>query len=351
MGDHVLLTFVRTKEERQTETAVRHWISTARNHFKASRGCVGPLHALVLHVTNGCQSECMGCEHRGPPDKHEISPARCQELVREAQALGCQEVILTGGEPLVRHDIEELLRQVSATGINVCLLTNGLALEKLAPTVARTCDRVIVSLDGHDDSSYRQTRGVNGFSAVMRGVASLHQCAKTSLRKCQIFGRTTVHPTNIPHLVSIANVARKHGFEGISFLAADRTHQQAFARNDDWQVASDPLTAEQRAELQSQLEGLEHLRATGFVTDSKLALNRILDHYDGQYESPRCNAPWRSVVVSADQTMQPCFFLPPYGTAKNGLKRGFKQAKPMLKQLKIKHNPTCHRCVCWASLS
>ena len=351
MGDHVLLTFVRTEEERQTATTVRRWISTARNHVKASMGHVGPLHALVLHVTNGCQSECLGCEHRGPPDKQEISPARCQELVREAQALGCKEVILTGGEPLVRTDIEALLGHVSATGINVCLLTNGLALEKLAPIVARTCDRVIVSLDGHDDASYRQTRGVNGFSAVMRGVSSLRQCAETSHRSCGIFGRTTVHPTNIPHLASIANTAREHGFEGISFLAADRSHQQAFARNDKWQAANAPLTAQQRTALQSQLEELEKLRATGFVTDSKLALNRILDHYDGLYEAPRCNAPWRSVVVSADQTMQPCFFLPPYGTAKHGLKRGFKQAKPILKQLKIKHNPTCHQCVCWASLS
>src|SRR4051812_45658622 len=83
------------------------------------------------------------------PDETVLADDEVVRLVRIAvQLLGVQEVRFTGGEPLVRRGLVDIVRQTHELGVETSLTTNALGLSRIAPALAEAgLDRVNVSLD------------------------------------------------------------------------------------------------------------------------------------------------------------------------------------------------------------
>jgi cyclic pyranopterin phosphate synthase len=95
-------------------------------------------------------------------------------IVKAFQTLGVEKVRLTGGEPLLRQDVPELVRRLKTElkMPDVALTTNGWLLEKLAPALRSAgLDRLNVSVDSLDDATAGRMNG-QGFSVarVLRGI-------------------------------------------------------------------------------------------------------------------------------------------------------------------------------------
>lgn len=124
-----------------------------------------PLLDLRISVTDRCNMRCRYCMPREHFDEHhEFLPKedilRFEEIVRVVQALlphGLRKVRLTGGEPLLRKNLSELVRQLRACSkeLDIALTTNGLLLEKyLRPLVEAGLSRATISLDALDENTY-----------------------------------------------------------------------------------------------------------------------------------------------------------------------------------------------------
>ncbi|MEC8424345.1 MAG: methyltransferase domain-containing protein, partial [Myxococcota bacterium] len=284
IGDHLVVELVRQATP-EPPPAVPVRISAA---LAQRTGRVRRLHTLLLEATTGCQSRCVACAYRGPAGGEALTPSIAAALVEEAVSLGARSVVVTGGEPLLRSDRAALLEAISAAEVPVTLLSNGLTLTRDAALVARTCAELIVSLDGYDSETYRQTRGVDGLGAVTRGVAVLRSEAPT----LPIRARVTVTPGNAESLHRIAERAVEIGFDSVSFLAADLDATEAFGR------AGAP--GGRGADAATVAAGLARAREVvppGFVVDSPVAQARIHDKLaadigDGTHVPPTCNAPY-----------------------------------------------------------
>src|SRR5471032_1562045 len=140
------------------------------------------LHDLRISVTDRCNFRCPYCmpkEIFGPGypflrDPQLMTLAELTAIARAFVALGVKKIRLTGGEPLLRADVPELVRVLKRElGVpDVALTTNGWLLEKLAPAL-RTAglDRVNVSVDSLEDVTEGRLNGL-GFSVarVLRGI-------------------------------------------------------------------------------------------------------------------------------------------------------------------------------------
>jgi cyclic pyranopterin phosphate synthase len=140
------------------------------------------LRDLRISVTDRCNFRCPYCmpaETFGPgfkflPRKEVLTYEEIARLARVFVSLGTQKLRITGGEPLVRADLPELIEQLAAIpGVrDLALTTNGHLLERHAGSLARAgLKRVTVSLDSHDPAVFKQMSG--GFSAperVLRGI-------------------------------------------------------------------------------------------------------------------------------------------------------------------------------------
>lgn len=132
---------------------------------------------LRLSVTDRCTLRCVYCMPAEGleffPDEKVLSPEEIFQLVKNFADLGIHKVRLTGGEPLMRKDILEIIKEIKSLPqiTDIAVTTNGLALPRLAEKlVTAGVNRLNISLDTFNAEKYRQiTRGGN-LKQVLKGI-------------------------------------------------------------------------------------------------------------------------------------------------------------------------------------
>lgn len=129
---------------------------------------------LRLSVTHRCDLKCVYCHpERLRAHGEEFSPRELRLLVECAAAQGVEKVRLTGGEPLQRGDLGEIIRAVSSVpGIReTTLTTNGVGLATRARRLRRAgLDRVNVSLDSLREDRFARITGRDALPRVLEGI-------------------------------------------------------------------------------------------------------------------------------------------------------------------------------------
>ena len=122
-----------------------------------------PLKDLRISVTDRCNFRCRYCMPREVfgkdfPFLERAEIMSFEEIDRLAGifiALGVEKIRLTGGEPLLRKDLPDLISMLSMRGVEIAMTTNGVLLPRYAPALsAAGLDRVTVSLDAIDESTF-----------------------------------------------------------------------------------------------------------------------------------------------------------------------------------------------------
>ena len=93
-----------------------------------------PIISLRISITNRCNVNCFYCHHDGIlPQKYEMTPDEIHRIAQVARSIGVRKIRLSGGEPLIRDDIVEILSKISSIGFkDVSITTNGTYLDKYA---------------------------------------------------------------------------------------------------------------------------------------------------------------------------------------------------------------------------
>ncbi|MBS7633331.1 GTP 3',8-cyclase MoaA [Candidatus Bathyarchaeota archaeon] len=138
--------------------------------------CGRPLLNLRVAVTRQCNLRCEYCHMEGEdkqyPPSHEMTADEIVRIVRVAAGLGISRVKLTGGEPLLRKDIVEIVRGIAAIKdvSDLSMTTNGTMLEHLAEDLrSNGLDRVNVTLPTLDAEAYEKLNG-GKIEPVLRGL-------------------------------------------------------------------------------------------------------------------------------------------------------------------------------------
>ncbi|NOY00950.1 MAG: GTP 3',8-cyclase MoaA [Verrucomicrobia bacterium] len=141
-----------------------------------------PLRDLRISVTDRCNFRCRYCmpaEVFGPdyeylPREDILDYEEITRLAKVFLSLGVRKLRITGGEPLLRRDLPELISQLSALdGLeDLALTTNGTALAKQAVALKQAgLQRVTVSLDALDADVFAQMNGINASpEKVLEGI-------------------------------------------------------------------------------------------------------------------------------------------------------------------------------------
>ncbi len=126
-----------------------------------------PLPATATtQVTTRCQADCIHCSaarHR-KRNQPELSTDELKGLIRQTEALGVVNIVFTGGEPLLRGDIYELISWVDKTEAIATMFSNGLLLSH--ETVSKLRDAglfsIMVSIDSPNPAAHNEMRRVPG---------------------------------------------------------------------------------------------------------------------------------------------------------------------------------------------
>ncbi|MCU0943344.1 MAG: radical SAM protein, partial [Hydrogenophaga sp.] len=166
-----------------------------------------PLRDLRISVTDRCNFRCSYCMPKEIFDKdYQYLPHSAllsfEEITRVARAFvahGVQKLRLTGGEPLLRKNLEILIEQLSALRtveglpLDITLTTNGSLLKKKAAALkAAGLQRVTVSLDGLDDAVFRAMNDVDfPVADVLEGIEAAREAGLGPIKVNMVVKRGT----------------------------------------------------------------------------------------------------------------------------------------------------------------
>jgi cyclic pyranopterin phosphate synthase len=170
---------------------------------------------LRISVTDRCNLRCTYCmpEDVVFMDRQELLTfEEMARFVRAAVPLGIDKIRLTGGEPLLRRRLPELVRQLAAIpGIrDIGLTTNGILL---APVAQELHDaglrRINISLDALDPERFRQIARRDGLEKVLAGIDAARRAGFQPVK----INAVSIRDTTEHEVVPLARYARAHGLE------------------------------------------------------------------------------------------------------------------------------------------
>jgi cyclic pyranopterin phosphate synthase len=174
-----------------------------------------PLRNLRLSVTDRCNLRCSYCmpeeDYVWLPRAEILAFEELGRLVDVFHGLGVEKVRLTGGEPLLRRDLEVLVGLLAAKGLrDLALTTNGILLGEQAPALrAAGLGRLTVSLDTLRPERFRALTRRDELARVLAGLESAHAAGFRGTK----LNAVVIRGTNDDELGALLAFARERGLE------------------------------------------------------------------------------------------------------------------------------------------
>jgi len=287
---------------------LKSWIRAHKDAIFANdavgTGCFSYLPGeVVWAVTKRCNLRCKHCSI-SEEDPKELTTEEGFAIIEDAAKLGPVKFAFTGGEPLLRKDIYDLIEYASSFDMQVVMATNGTLITKEVSRKLKKSglERAAISIDGignaHDDF-----RGVNGaFEDVLRGMKA---CEDAELA-IQLFTMVT-HDNyeEVPKIIQLADDLSLWRIYLIYLIAVGRGKEISEAcLSTDENMKFFDYVADKQKEVKVWLKPICNPQYWAYMTDKGL-----VDHDDG-IEFTGCTAGITRFHIFPNGDVTPCAYLP-----------------------------------------
>jgi PqqA peptide cyclase len=249
--------------------------------------------ALVAELTHRCPLHCVYCSNplELTARNHELSTASWARVLREAALMGVLQADFTGGEPLARPDLTEIIRAARATGLYASMITSGLPLDekRLAELVGAGLDHFQLSFQGAEEVTAHQFSGTQTHAQKLRVAewVKRHHIALTL--------NFVIHRGNLHQLEDMIALT-----ERIAPARVEFAHVQYYG----WAFANRARLLPTRVQLD---RSLEILKAAEVRLRGGTKVEYVVPDYYAKYPKP-CMGGWgrKVILVKPDGDVLPC---------------------------------------------
>ena len=248
---------------------------------------------LLAEVTYRCPLRCPYCSNPVELSRAgtELATADWIRVVTQARALGVLQLGISGGEPLVRRDLEQIVSAARASGLYTSLITSGLGLSRERATALRDAgvEHMQLSIQDSDRESSEHIAGNKSWDRKMEAAKVIRALGVA------FTVNVVLHRANLDHLESIIALA-----EG---LGADRL-ELANTQYYGWALTNRGALQPTRDQVERSLEIVD--RASERLRGGMQILYVLPDYH--QLDPKPCMGGWgnRYIVVTPDGTALPC---------------------------------------------
>jgi len=309
---------------------------------------------VKIKLTWRCNLRCVMCNYWRQEREDVLTLPRLRALADELADLGCGKVHLSGGEVLLRDDLEEIIACFVARGMRVNLTTNATLLTKeRAFSLIETGVRgVSVSIDSPDPHIHDRIRGKGAWKRAVKGLSYLRRAIDRLKARTRLRLNTVVSRRNFESLVSLADFAHDLGVDCLTLIPVDDETGRLYLNKERirrYNATVAPVIAS-RGMAFGLLDRPEE--AYPFGTEKRDWEYSKQGWYAlGLYEHQPCYAPWTHSLITPRGRVYACCMTRSLPAPLGDLRRqSFTEiwAGPAYQQFRrASHHPTleaCHRC-------
>ena len=272
-------------------------------------------------ITNRCNYQCKYCS-RWKKKTKELSTKQVLSIIDELKQLGCQRIVFTGGEPLLRKDIGLIVNYCKKKGLTVGINSNGSLFRKRINELKKI-DFLTLSLDGPE--KIQDKLKANG--SYKKVIEAIKTAKKNNINTSLT---TVISKLNLSYLKNILKITRKYDilvyFQPVSMIYDyDNLKEFKCPPNKYKELIDELITLKRKGNEQigNSVPGLRHLRNWPKPKKIKCAAGMI-----------RCR-------IEPNGDIYPCGRVIGKITHQNCMSLGFKEAFNRLKKL------NCSNCWCF----
>ncbi len=249
--------------------------------------------ALIAELTHRCPLHCVYCSNplELTARTTELSTETWSTVFQQAAALGVLQADFTGGEPLARPDILDLIKSARAAGLYVNLITSGLPLDeqKLAQLVEAGLDHIQLSFQGADADTAEEISGTKSHTQKLRVLEWLKQV------RVAVTLNFVIHRRNIDQIDEMLKIAESSSATRIEF---------ANVQYYGWGFANRDRLLPTRAQL---YQSLAKIKSAEDRLRGKIRIESVVPDYYAKYPKP-CMGGWgrKMMLITPSGEALPC---------------------------------------------
>lgn len=168
-----------------------------------------PVNSLRISLTQRCNFNCFFCHREGESNpKGEMTVEEIEAIVEASSSLGVKKVKLTGGEPLLRGDIADIVERISPYVEEVSMTTNGSLLEEKAGELKEAgLSRVNISLHSRRRDVFKMITGQDLFKEVEEGIKAAIESRLTPVKLNMVVVKS-INSDEIPGMIDLSRRIR-----------------------------------------------------------------------------------------------------------------------------------------------
>ena len=259
------------------------------------------LKEAIISITNRCNSRCKMCDI--PMEKtEEMDTVAWKKIIRDLSLAGVKTVVLSGGEPLLRGDVFELISFAKDSGLNTCITSNGVMLDdSVAARLSQSGINVVnVSIEGPEEI-HDFLRGSGNFKKTVSALTALEK------HKIETTIATTISRYNYKSLTFVVELAREHKVTTIKFQPFSSLFLDDKKRGQEFMISGDNFQ-----EIETIIREVISLCSRyGIAINPENYLLRIPSYLTGkQVDSNNiCSALLSSCPINSKGEIFPCWIL------------------------------------------
>jgi len=249
--------------------------------------------ALIAELTHRCPLHCVYCSNPLELTRREkeLGSDTWARVLGEAAALGVLQVDFTGGEPLARPDLTELIRTARAEGLYASLITSGLPLDekRLDALVGAGLDHLQLSFQGAHEASAAEFAGTQTHAQKLRVADWVKK------RHVGLTLNFVIHRQNLGELEDMVNLAERIAPSRVEFA-----HVQYYG----WAFSNRTRLLPTREQLDRSLEIIENAQQR---LRGRIRVEYVVPDYYAKYPKA-CMGGWgrKVLLVKPDGDVLPC---------------------------------------------
>ena len=280
---------------------------------RIGRPLAGPMNGCIV-ATYRCNLSCRMCDlnelwNRGRDRRDEVlSTAEMKALVDDYAAIGTTGVSFTGGEPILRSDVLDVIHHAGQRGLVTHMSTNGYLMDReLAREILGSgLDAIAFSIDGATARTHDTLRGVEGsFERAVQGLEHFAALRRETASDTSVLVVCMINRLNLDEIMDLAELTARAGADYLSFIPF---HDIGRLRGGD-EIMSDLRIAEADLPRMDALmnELIAYKKRTGRIDTSIEYLKLFKNFFRDEPLPLECYAGYVTMVVDEYGDMFPCF--------------------------------------------
>jgi MoaA/NifB/PqqE/SkfB family radical SAM enzyme len=253
---------------------------------------------VKLKLVWSCNLRCGMCNHWRSKRDMPLDLPRFKAVVDELAGLGCRKIHISGGEPMLYPDLEELMAHMTGHGLKVTMTTNGTLItrDRSRAMAEAGLHSVNISIDSPDRRLHDRIRGRRGaWKRTVKGFRYLRRRMKKGIMRIN----TVVGRLNYASLVDLPDLAVELGADVINLIPLDEhtgeLHRLKKRQIKDYNEHIAPVIAE-KSLASGLIQTVEQAYPFG-TTSQQIELSKKGYYARGYYERRPCFAPWTHALI------------------------------------------------------